>query len=76
MFNGVVTLRENENDTCIDTDTDNMQNISHCSDTERGNDADNMQNSLFMSPILLFTNTVWVRSPVSGWSIQVSILRG
>ena len=29
-----------------------------------------------VSPILLFTNTAWVCSPVSGWSIQVSTLRG
>ena len=28
-----------------------------------------------VSPILLLANTVWVRSPVSGWSIQVSTLK-
>ena len=32
--------------------------------------------SVLMSPILLFINTAWVRSPVSGWCIQVSTLRG
>ena len=48
--NGVFTLSDTENDTCTDTDADNMRNISHCSNTESGNDADNMQNSLFTCP--------------------------
>ena len=36
--------------------------------------ADNLCDNV--SPILLLTNTVWVWSPDSSWSIQVSTLRG
>ena len=48
--NGVFTLSDTENNTCTNTDADNMQNISHCNDTESGNDANNMQNCLFTCP--------------------------
>ena len=45
-INGVFTLLDTENDTCTETDGDNMRKPSHCSITEIENDADSMQNCL------------------------------